>query len=155
MKKIFFHLWIVFAALTAFADAAFSQSYRVTRVIDGDTIEIEGQELVRYIGIDTPELRERKSDHWEYRPQPYAVEARALNYKLVAGKKVKLEFDIVKKDKYGRTLAYVYQDEIFVNHEMIQQGYAVLLTIPPNVKYADFFKRALKEARRHGRGMWK
>lgn len=155
VQKIFLNLLMIFWASLAFGDHPSEKLYRVTRVIDGDTIEIEGEQLVRYIGMDTPELREKKFDRWEYRPQPYAKEARALNYKLVSGQQIRLEFDVVKKDKYGRLLAYVYKDKIFINREIIRQGYAVLLTIPPNIKYVDLFKSALKQARQHRRGIWK
>jgi micrococcal nuclease len=76
--------------------------------------------------------------------------------KLVEGKKVRLEFDVEKRDKYERLLAYVYlPDGTFVNAEIVRQGYASLLTIPPDVKYADLFAQLYKEARENRRGLWK
>jgi micrococcal nuclease len=128
--------------------------YKVTKIIDGDTIEIEGGERIRYIGIDTPERMMRKNDRWIYRPMPFAEESKAYNKKLVLGKKVRLEMDIEPRDRYGRVLAYVFLDEILVNEELIRQGYAHLLTIPPNVKYVEHFKKALKEAKKEKRGLW-
>ncbi|MFA5005554.1 MAG: thermonuclease family protein, partial [Candidatus Omnitrophota bacterium] len=74
---------------------------------------------------------------------------------LVEGKKVKLEFDIERRDRYGRLLAYAYlEDGTFVNAEIIRQGYASLMTYPPNVKYADMFLKLYQEARVNKRGLW-
>ena len=122
----------------------------VERVIDGDTVVISGGEHLRYIGIDTPEL------HHPTKPvQWYAREAAAFNRSLVEGKPVRLEFDVERRDKYGRLLAYIYlEDGTFVNAELVRQGYAHLLTIPPNVKYAHLFIACQKEARNAARGLW-
>lgn len=105
---------------------------------------------MRYIGVDTPEL------HHPRKPvEAYAREARAFNQRLVEGKKVRLEFDVERRDKYSRLLAYVYlTDGTFVNAELLRQGYAQLLTIPPNVKYVDLFVKLQREAREAGRGLW-
>jgi len=74
---------------------------------------------------------------------------------LVEGKKVRLEFDVQKRDRYDRLLAYVYlEDGTFVNAEIVRQGYAQVMTIPPNVKYQELFLRLQKEARENGRGLW-
>jgi len=127
--------------LAGYVNAA--ELFRVTKVIDGDTIVLEDGEHVRYIGMDTPE-----------KGRPYYGEAKRENERLVKGKTVKLEYDVGKTDRYGRTLAYVYVDEIFVNAELVKDGYAVLLTVPPNVKHVDEF-RALQEGARKGkRGIW-
>ncbi len=75
--------------------------------------------------------------------------------KLVEGKRVRLEFDAERFDKYKRLLAYVYlEDGTFVNAEIVKQGYASLLTIPPDVKYAELFKKLYREARENKRGLW-
>jgi micrococcal nuclease len=82
---------------------------------------------------------------------------RSYNFtrKLVEGKRVRLEFDVERTDKYERLLAYVYlQDGTFVNAEILKQGYASLMTIPPNVKYADSFVKLFREAREDKRGLW-
>jgi len=101
------------------------KEFIVSRVIDGDTIELTNGITIRYIGINTPEVG-----------QPGAEEATEANRALVEGKKVRLEYDVQKQDKYGRTLAYVYlEDGIFVNAELVKQGYAQVATYPPNVKY--------------------
>ena len=128
---------------------------RVTKVIDGDTIILADGEKVRYIGVGTPELRRKVRGRWVYEPQPFAEDSTEFNRRLTEGKIVRLEFDVEKRDKYGRLLAYVYlEDGTFVNAELLKQGYAQLMTIPPNVKYVDLFVRLQREARRNNRGTW-
>ena len=114
-----------------------------TRIIDGDTIEIEGGYRVRYIGIDTPEKGE--SYYWE------ALQA---NRNLVEDRKVRLEKDVEDKDEYGRLLRYVWFDNIMVNAELVRLGYAYSYSYPPNVKYQTYFLQMEKEAREHKRGLW-
>ncbi len=122
----------------------------VQRVVDGDTVVLDTRERVRYIGMDTPEL------HHPRKPvQAYAREAMEFNRNLVEGRKIRLEFDVERHDKYGRLLAYVYlEDGTFVNAQLVRQGYAQLLTIPPNVKYVEVFRKYQQEAREAGRGLW-
>ena len=132
----------------------FGKSYNynnilVKRVIDGDTIQLEDGSRVRYCGIDTPETK-----HPQKPVQYFGKEAYLFNKKLVEGKNVRLEFDVQQKDKYGRTLAYVYVGDTFVNAELVKQGYAQASTYPPNVKYADLFRKYEQEAREQGRGLW-
>ena len=75
---------------------------------------------------------------------------------LVEGKRVSLEFDVEKYDRYKRLLAYVYlKDGTFVNAKIVEEGYASLMTYPPNVKYADLFLKLYQEARQNKRGLWK
>jgi len=123
--------------------------YKVKSVIDGDTIELENGERVRYIGIDTPETK-----HPSKPVQYYGKEASEANRSLVEGKEVRLEFDVQQRDKYGRLLAYVYVGDTFVNAWLVENGYAQILTIPPNVKYQDKFLELQKKARQEGRGLW-
>ncbi len=129
-------------------------SYRVKKAIDGDTIVLDNDEAVRYIGIDTPEIRRKVKNKWVYNPRPYAEEAKGFNRRLVEGKVVNLEFDVEKRDRYGRLLAYVYVDDIFVNAKMLQEGYALLYTNPPNVKYVELFIKLAKEGRENKKGLW-
>ena len=119
---------------------------RVTRVIDGDTIAIEGGYRVRYIGIDTPEI------HPEL--EPFGIEALEVNRKLVEGKKVRLERDVSETDKYGRLLRYVYVDNVLVNAELVRNGLAEAKAYPPDIKYQDYLEGLEAEARQTGRGMW-
>lgn len=143
------------ANLTAqFNNSGSHNYYTVSRVVDGDTIELSNKETVRYIGIDTPEVREKKNSEWVYNPRPYAEDARKFNQKLVEGKPVKLEFDVQKMDKYKRLLAYVYIGDKMVNIEMVREGLAMIYTYPPNVKYSKRFLDAQKEARNNKKGLW-
>lgn len=127
---------------------------RVTEVIDGDTVRLADGRLLRYIGVDTPEMRVKKQNRFIYSPQPYALEAKKLNSKLVEGQYIKIEFDVEKTDVYGRLLGYCFVGNTFVNAKLAEEGFAVLCTIPPNVKYADIFVRSQKDARENKRGLW-
>lgn len=122
----------------------------VTRVVDGDTIELETGERVRYIGVDTPETVDPRKA-----VQCFGREASAFNKQLVEGKSVKLVADVVNKDRYGRLLRYVYlSDGTFVNLKLAQDGYARPLTIPPDVHFSKDFVAAAHEAQEAGRGLW-
>lgn len=136
----------------------------VKRAVDGDTLQLESGERVRLIGIDTPEMHESNKlyrDSQRTKQDIFVIKElgrRAYEFtkKLVEGKRVSLEFDVEKYDKYDRLLAYVYlKDGTFVNAEIIKQGYASLMTFPPNVKYADLFLKLYQEARANRRGLWK
>ena len=136
----------------------------VKRAVDGDTLVLETGERVRLIGIDTPEMHEsdklfrdaRRSGQDVKTIQALGRRAYEFTKNLVEGKRVSLEFDVEKRDKYGRILAYVYlKDGTFVNAEIVKQGYASLMTYPPNVKYVDLFSRLYREARENNRGLWK
>jgi micrococcal nuclease len=115
----------------------------VTRVIDGDTIEIEGGERVRYIGIDAPEEGE-----------PYYQEATEANRNLVEGKRVRLEKDVEDKDEYGRLLRYVWVYHTMVNAELVRFGYAYSYSYRPNTRYQEYILEVEKEAREQERGLW-
>ena len=125
---------------------------RVTRVIDGDTIEVNlggATYKVRYIGIDTPE-----TVHPSEPVECFGKEASDKNSELVEGKIVRLEKDVSETDKYGRLLRYVWVGGIFVNDYLVRQGYAYAYTYPPDVKYAEQFAEAQIEARENNRGLW-
>ena len=125
---------------------------RVTRVIDGDTIEVDMDGRlykVRYIGIDTPE-----TVHPTRGVEPYGKEASERNRQLVEGKTVYLEKDVSETDRYKRLLRYVYVDDVMVNAVLVQEGYAQVATYPPDVKYVDEFLELQREAREEGRGLW-
>ncbi|MBI4032391.1 thermonuclease family protein [Candidatus Berkelbacteria bacterium] len=121
-------------------------SYLVTKIVDGDTIELESGERVRYIGIDTPEST---TEH-----ECYGEEAKARNRELVEGQRVTLVADVEDRDKYGRLLRYVWVDETFINLALAEEGFATQLTIPPNVAHADEFRTAVTQAREQGNGLW-
>lgn len=147
---------VVLVALACLCSGAapLPEEARVARVIDGDTIELSDGRLVRYIGVDTPEVRRRQGDAWVKDPEPFSQAATKANRRLVAGKTVRLEYDVQTHDSYGRLLAYVYVGEMMVNAELLRLGVAQLLTIPPNVKYAERFRALAQEAREARRGLW-
>jgi micrococcal nuclease len=126
------------------------QRFFVTRVVDGDTVMLDTGEKLRYIGIDTPETKHPRKPV-EY----FGKEASAVNTKLVSGKDILVEFDVVKRDKYGRLLGYVFlPDGTFINAELVKQGYAKVYTYPPNVRYAALFRQLQAEAVKQRRGLW-
>jgi micrococcal nuclease len=124
----------------------------VTRVIDGDTIEVDiGGTIykVRYIGIDTPELDNERPEFCAL-----AQEATRLNRQLVEGRDVRLEKDISETDKYGRLLRYVYVNDTFVNAELVRQGLAWAKAYEPDTKYQGILEEAEAEARQAKVGIW-
>ncbi len=138
-----------FGDLTAGESPQSARFVKVTRVIDGDTIEIEGGERVRYIGIDTPEL------HHPRKPvQYFAEEAWRYNQSLVEGKMVYLVQDVQPRDRYKRTLAYVFVDDVLINARLIKDGYARVATYPPNVTYQELFLKLERKAREEKGGLW-
>ena len=130
----------------------------VKRVIDGDTIELESGQKVRYIGIDTPELHNPKNNI-----QCFGEEAKSINQKLVEGKIIRLEKDVSETDQYNRLLRYVFLPDtnnasssgLFINQFLIEEGYALIATFPPDIKYAEFFRKKQKLAKDKNIGLWK
>ena len=108
-----------------------------------------GDERVRLIGVDTPESVKPGTP-----VECFAREASAFLEKLVEGRRVRLVLDVEERDRYGRLLAYVYRDDLFVNAELVRRGYASVATFPPNVRHVDTFVRLQREARAAGRGLW-
>ena len=164
MKRLVVTTIILSVVLTSCAKTDYA-NVLVTRVFDGDTIQLADGEKVRLLGIDTPEMYE--SDKLLRDAQRTGEDIKTImakgreSYKftkqLVDGKRVRLEFDLEKTDKYGRLLAYVFipKNEVFLNAEIIKQGYAEVMVIPPNLKYADYFQGLYQEARENKRGLWK
>jgi len=153
MKRPLILLLILIAAflLSCASDTDFSVGgtecqVRVVRVIDGDTIEVEGGARVRYIGIDAPEVYPQT----EY----YGPEAWTRNRELVEGKTVTLEKDVSETDVYGRLLRYVWVDGVFVNGELVRLGYARAISYPPDTKYQERLAQLEEEAREARRGLW-
>lgn len=130
---------------------------RVTRVIDGDTIEINirGEtKKLRYIGVNTPETVDpRRPD------ECFGEEASKENKRLVEGKDIILEKDISETDQFNRLLRYIYLplsdgSLLFINDYLVRQGFANASTFPPDVKYYQQFLEAQQEARDNNRGLW-
>jgi micrococcal nuclease len=127
-------------------------SRRCVRVVDGDTIVLDGGEKVRLIGVDTPEL------HHPVKPvQYFAREARDFVYSQVQGRDVHLEFDQMRRDRYGRTLAYVFlADGTLLNELIIERGYGfAYVKYPFRSDYMARFRAAEARARSTERGLWK
>ena len=118
-------------------------TFQVIRVIDGDTIVVEGNVRVRYIGMNAPEMDE-----------PFGEEAKEANQNLGQGKRVKLEKDVSKTDRYGRWLRYVYVDNLMVGGEIVRLGLARAHGYPPDTKYQAYLNRLEREASQAGRGIW-
>jgi micrococcal nuclease len=134
--------------------AGSSRPAHVLRTIDGDTILVAvggAQERVRYIGMDTPETVKPGTP-----VACFGKRASAENHRLVDGRDVRLVADREARDRYGRTLAYVYRasDGLFVNAELVRGGYATPLSIAPNVRFAARFADLARAARASGRGLW-
>lgn len=117
----------------------------VSRIVDGDTFRCRDGRKVRLIGIDSP----------EHQQQPFGNDAREALFKMLApGTAVWLQRDVAVTDRYGRLLAYAWVGPTFVNEAMVRDGWAVLYTVPPNIKYAEWFSWAQNEARARGTGLW-
>lgn len=148
MKKILLVIIIISVAILgaySFTGSFLAeQKVFVKRVIDGDTVEIDTGERVRLLGIDTPE-----------RGQVYYSEAKTRLKKLVENRFVALESDQTNKDKYGRLLRYIFLDSRLVNQILLEEGYAHILIIEPDEKYADLLLESEKKARESGLGLWK
>ncbi|HOV28522.1 MAG TPA: thermonuclease family protein [Synergistales bacterium] len=129
----------------------------VTTVFDGDTVEVlldTGRiEKVRYLMIDAPELHHPKREVEEF-----GLEAALANRDLVLGKRVRLETDVQPRDRFGRLLAFVWIDRpngsILVNEKLVEEGFALPFTLPPNVRFAGRIRSALYRARNGGKGFW-
>lgn len=124
----------------------------VTRVVDGDTIEVNfdgNEEDVRLIGVDTPETVAPGEP-----VQCFGPRASRFSHRLLEGQRVLLVFGAERRDVYGRLLAYAYLDDNFVNAELLRRGLARTLTIPPNDRFAERFGRLEMAAARAGRGLW-
>ena len=121
---------------------------RVTRHTDGDTLWLSGIGKVRLIGVDTPEVF-GGAECFGRRASSFVERL------LPRGSRVSFRLGVEECDRYGRALAYVYLgDGRFLNLLLVRRGYAQVLTIPPNVEFAERFKVAARAARRAGRGLW-
>lgn len=152
--KTLFTLIIFILFVTTFyfiTDLSGHDEYTVKGVIDGDSIILNDIEStnVRYLGINAPEVLTYDSPG-----ESFSDEAKNLNENLVVGKKIRLEFDKERYDPYGRTLAYVFVDDVLVNEELVRKGFARAYIINPNDKYADRIIKAQEEAKLGRKGIW-
>ena len=121
----------------------------VTYVVDGDTVVLADGRHLRYLGIDAPEM-----DAASKRSRDLAERARSFNVSLVGGHEVRLEFDRVRKDKYGRTLAYVYVGGTSANAALVAEGLARASFFGDNRLHLDEYVRIEDEAKAKRLGMW-
>ncbi|MEW5762326.1 MAG: thermonuclease family protein [Bacillota bacterium] len=136
----------------------------VIKCVDGDTVHVRvggRTEKVRFTGVNTPELH-----HPQRGAEPFGREAAVYTKHRLLGKRVYLELDVQERDRYGRLLAYVWlmppagrtEEEVrrkMFNAELLLRGYAQVMTVPPNVRYADMFVKFQREAREKGEGLWR
>ncbi len=116
---------------------------RVMRVIDGDTVETAKLGRVRLIGVDAPD-----------EGQCYDTVATRFTRQRLEGRVIRYELDDERIDRYGGTLAYLWDAGRMHNLALVREGYAEVLTIPPNDRYADLFEAAERRARRRDEGGW-
>ncbi len=122
---------------------------RVIKVLDGDTILLEQNIKVRYLGIDAPEIA-----HDDQPADCFGNEALLKNNELVLGKTVRLEYDNIKTDHHGRVLAYVYlEDGRMVNEILIKEGYAFVIR-PHEFEKLEKFLKLQEEAIKLKKNMW-
>ncbi len=148
---------------------------KVTDVIDGDTIQLADKTIVRYLGIDTPEIRRKSNGEWIYDPYPFSEKAKQYNKQLVKNKIVKIKTDMRKKDKFNRLLGYIYPvknnlsflDKVGIflgfsniglkemaNIQILKQGLAIMDVRSEDMKYLDVFVKAQQYARENENGFW-
>lgn len=165
MRFVFFLAAVVLLAATPAMPA--SADGRVASWTDGDTLRValaSRTVRVRLIGIDTPEISrgDRAARQGAQVGKDTATIVRLGRQAKAAAERlapvrtpVRVETDVQTYDRFGRLLAYVFlPDGRMVNEELVQQGWAMVLTIPPNVRYVERFVRAQQDARQHRRGLW-
>lgn len=122
-------------------------SAMVSRVLDGDTVELRDGQLVRYLMVDAPEV-----GHGE---ECYGAAAAQANTDLVLGRRVELRYDAECRDRYDRLLAYVSVGGREINSVLLERGYACVLQVPPNGEDRKAELEALEaRARALERGLW-
>lgn len=133
-----------------------NQIYIVKRVVDGDTVELDDGQRVRYLNVDTPE-----SVKPGVPPQCFSLNAKAENEKMLGNKRIKLTFDKQKTDRYGRILAYVFPENTTnfdiknsINVKLVENGFAKGLFIRPNLSNKDYFIKLENEAQKKKIGLW-
>ena len=122
----------------------------VEYVYDGDTVKLRDGRKVRLLNINAPEI-----EHERKRGEPGGQAAKERLRSLLSGRKVRLEFDVERRDKYGRTLAYLFTERhLHLNEVLVREGLAIANIHPPNLKYAELLLTAQADAEREKRGIW-
>jgi micrococcal nuclease len=174
VKNIIILLFVLLQTHILFAQSNYKNTViaTVVRIVDGDTIRVrfadETVAPIRLIGIDAPESRDNRKTRRDAKKQNRSVknimrDGRAatfyINSILEKGSTVLLEYDVRKRDRYNRILAYVYlllnEEWVMLNEIMLRAGYATVMTIRPCIRYVDIFMAAERYARYYKKGLWK
>ncbi len=150
MAGIFIFVVLLTACSGSGDKSGSSFSAKVDWVTDGDTIRLDDGRHVRLLGINTPELA--KDGH---ATEPMAKEARQFLNRLVDSQTVQIIYGKQSTDKYGRLLAYVFLNDTDVQLELLNQGLASVVAIPPNTRMADRYLAAESDARSQQKGIWR
>lgn len=153
MAVIIFLILFITSPIYALSDTP----HLVTSVHDGDTVSIKVKsfagiptkiERVRLIGIDAPELSQ---EPWGRRAKKHLKDLLSKSDWIVH-----VELDVEQRDRYGRILGYLWnrRTHALINEQMLENGYAVLYTVPPNVKYSERFTGAQQRAYSRHLGIW-
>lgn len=130
-------------------DKETKEKARVIKVIDGDTVWLSDKRKVRYIGINSFEMNDKRKDI-----TCLAEKSKEANIKLVENKEVEMEKDISETDKYGRLLRYLWINGVMVNEELIKNGWAQVSTFPPDIKYQERLRIEQIKAKLNNLGIW-
>jgi micrococcal nuclease len=136
-------LHIAIILICVFTRLSFAGNYTVKKIYSGDRIMTQGGKKVKYVGMDPPG-----------KGRFFYEECKKANEALVDKKEITIEFDVKKKDEDNDLIGYVYAGDVFVNAQLLKNGFAIVYIQPPNQKYADLFIALQKEARAHDRGIW-
>jgi len=124
--------------------------YQVKKIYDGDTILLTNGQKIRFLGVNTPEVEGRNKAE-----QAGGEEAKQWLLSVLKNKKIRLERDVEKQDKYGRLLAHIFtEDNVHINLQLLKRGLASINIYPPNLKYTDVFLQAEQQAEQHQLGIW-
>ena len=136
--------------LSSLLNASDATTYRVKKVIDGDTLKLQNGDSVRFIGINTPEL-----GHGKFKDEPLANQARRFVQRKIEGREVELRDEQVRRDKYGRRLAHIYTSAgQNVQIELLQRGLAFVVAVSDDLSYLDEYLVAEQQARQAEKGVW-
>lgn len=129
-----------------------AETVTVRYVHDGDTLILHDERKLRLLGYNSPEVARRE------RPaEPLALQAREQLTQLIegSGRQIQLQYDVERKDRYGRTLAHAFlRDGRSITEQMLQTGLATSLIIPPNLHHADCYSEAGNRAQKRKQGVW-
>ena len=143
---------LLFTILLRTTGTPAAQTWHSVRwVNDGDTVVLSTGQRVRFIGLNAPEI-----DHEDQKAQPLGYQARSFNKNLVLSQRIRLEYDVERLDRYGRSLAYVFlEDGTFLNARLLQAGLAFYLYRKPNLKHSKILLQAQRQAMELKKGLWR